>query len=99
MQFLLYDLAEDIIHINIFDHEFFSPNGLFIYYCFYDSKKHHFLLLENIGYATIQLIDLLPCPLDTFLTQPSRTFTQTIHLNNGASVVLQCTVQFSSSSQ
>jgi len=29
MQFLLYNLIEDIIHINIFDHEYFSPNGLF----------------------------------------------------------------------
>jgi Ca2+-dependent lipid-binding protein len=29
MQFLLYNLAEDIIHINVFDHELFSPNGLF----------------------------------------------------------------------
>ena len=29
MQFLLYNLAEDTIHINIFDNEYFSPNGLF----------------------------------------------------------------------
>ena len=28
MQFLLYNLLEDLIHINIFDNEFFSPNGL-----------------------------------------------------------------------
>lgn len=27
MQFLLYDFHEDLIHISIFDHEFFSPNG------------------------------------------------------------------------
>ncbi len=31
MQFLLYNLVEDIIHINIFDNEFFSPNGLINY--------------------------------------------------------------------
>ena len=29
MQFLLYNLLEDIIHVNVFDHEYFSPNGLF----------------------------------------------------------------------
>jgi Ca2+-dependent lipid-binding protein len=28
MQFLLYNLVEDVIHINIFDNEYFSPNGL-----------------------------------------------------------------------
>lgn len=28
MQFLLYDLTHDIIHINLFDHAYFSPNGL-----------------------------------------------------------------------
>lgn len=27
MQFLLYDFVDDIIHINLFDNEFFSPNG------------------------------------------------------------------------
>jgi hypothetical protein len=27
MQFLLYNLLEDVIHINIFDNEYFSPNG------------------------------------------------------------------------
>ena len=33
IQFLLYDLVEDIIHINIhvFDNEFFSLDGLFYY--------------------------------------------------------------------
>ncbi|CAF5114897.1 unnamed protein product, partial [Rotaria sp. Silwood1] len=66
MQFSLYDVAKDIIHINIFDNEFFSPN-------------------ENIGYTSIHLIDILPCSLDIFLTQPSQSFTQTIYLNNGAS--------------
>ena len=35
MQFLLYKFVEDIIHINIFDHEYFSPNGfLFFFYLF-----------------------------------------------------------------
>jgi hypothetical protein len=29
MQFLLYNVTEDIIHINLFDHEFFSPDGMF----------------------------------------------------------------------
>ena len=33
IQFLLYNLMEDNIHINIFDNKFFSPNGLFIYDC------------------------------------------------------------------
>ncbi|CAF4867511.1 unnamed protein product, partial [Rotaria sp. Silwood1] len=66
IQFSLYDVAKDIIHINIFDNEFFSPN-------------------ENIGYTSIHLIDILPCSLDIFLTQPSQPFTQTIYLNNGAS--------------
>jgi Ca2+-dependent lipid-binding protein len=27
MQFLLYDFHEDLIHIHVFDHEYFSPNG------------------------------------------------------------------------
>lgn len=27
MEFVLYDLKEDIIHVNLFDHQFFSPNG------------------------------------------------------------------------
>lgn len=40
MQFPLYNLAEDIIHINIFDHEYFSPNGLFKCYYFYKSKHN-----------------------------------------------------------
>jgi hypothetical protein len=31
MQFVLYNLVEDFIHINVFDNEFFSPNGLFIF--------------------------------------------------------------------
>lgn len=30
MQFLLYNIVEDVIHINIFDNEYFSPNGLFV---------------------------------------------------------------------
>ncbi|CAF0815781.1 unnamed protein product [Rotaria sordida] len=75
MQFFLYDMAEDIIHINIFDNEFFSPN-------------------ENIGHASIHVKDILPCSLDSFLTQPSQSFTQTIYLNTGASVVMNCTIQY-----
>lgn len=31
MQFLLYNLLEDTIHINLYDNEFFSPNGLFLH--------------------------------------------------------------------
>ena len=27
MQFLIYNLQDDVIHINVFDNEFFSPNG------------------------------------------------------------------------
>ncbi|CAF5146092.1 unnamed protein product, partial [Rotaria sp. Silwood1] len=75
IQFSLYDFAKDIIHINIFDNEFFSPN-------------------ENIGYTSIHLIDILPCSLDIFLTQPLQPFTQTIYLNNGASIIMKCTIQF-----
>ncbi|CAF1502008.1 unnamed protein product, partial [Rotaria sp. Silwood1] len=75
IQFSLYDVAKDIIHINIFDNEFFSLN-------------------ENIGYTSIHLIDILPCSLDIFLTQPLQPFTQTIYLNNGASVIMKCTIQF-----
>ncbi|CAF0939796.1 unnamed protein product [Adineta ricciae] len=74
MQFLLYNLVDDIIHINIFDNEFFSPN-------------------ENLGSTSIHLGDILPCPLDKFLTQPSLPFTQKLYLNNGASLVIKCTVQ------
>ncbi|UJR22027.1 hypothetical protein I4U23_025094 [Adineta vaga] len=74
MQFLLYNLVEDTIHINIFDNEFFSPN-------------------ENLGSTSINLIDILPCSLDKFLTQPSLPFTQQVYLNNGASLVIKCTVQ------
>lgn len=29
MQFLLYDFVEDVIHINLFDNEVFSPNGFY----------------------------------------------------------------------
>ena len=43
MQFLLYDLAEDIIHIKIFDNGFFSPDGLFYIFAFLH-RKHSFLL-------------------------------------------------------
>ncbi|CAF1543692.1 unnamed protein product, partial [Rotaria sp. Silwood1] len=75
IQFSLYDFAKDIIHINIFDNEFFSPN-------------------ENIGYTSIHLIDILPCSLDIFLTPPLQPFTQTIYLNNGASIIMKCTIQF-----
>jgi len=31
MQFLLYNLIEDVIQINVFDNEYFSPNGLFVF--------------------------------------------------------------------
>lgn len=27
MEFILYNILEDTIHINLFDHQFFSPNG------------------------------------------------------------------------
>ncbi|CAF4225977.1 unnamed protein product [Rotaria sp. Silwood2] len=74
MQFLLYNLNEDIIHINIFDNEYFSPN-------------------ENLGYTSVHLVDILPCPLDTFLTKPSLPFTQKVYLNNGSSVIIKCVVQ------
>ncbi len=95
MQFLFYNIVEDIIHINIFDHELFSPNGLFIFYYY----KNYFHFLENIGYTTIYLTDLLPSSLDPFRTQPSHTFIQTIYLNNGASIVVKCTVEFLSPCQ
>ncbi|CAF3803002.1 unnamed protein product, partial [Rotaria sp. Silwood1] len=74
MQFLLYNLNEDIIYINIFDNEYFSPN-------------------ESLGYTSVHLIDILPCPLDTFLTKPSLPFTQKVYLNNGSSVIIKCVVQ------
>ncbi len=34
MQFLLYNLIEDVIQINVFDNEYFSPNGLFAFFVF-----------------------------------------------------------------
>lgn len=90
MQFPLFDLAEDIIHINIFDNKFFSPNGLFT---LFKKKTMLFFILENIGSTSIRLLDILPCSLDIFLTQPSHAFTQTIYLNNGSSLVIKCAVQ------
>ncbi|CAF0882259.1 unnamed protein product [Rotaria sordida] len=74
MQFLIYNLKEDMIHINIFDNEYFSPN-------------------ESLGYISVHLTDILPCPLDTFLTKPSLPFTQKVYLNNGSSVIIKCVVQ------
>lgn len=92
MQFLLYNLVEDLIHINIFDNEFFSPNGIT------DDLKgktvNNFLFYsENLGHTTIHLADLLPYPLETFLSQPSLPFVQKIYLNNGSSIVMKCVVQ------
>ncbi|CAF3610041.1 unnamed protein product [Rotaria socialis] len=77
MEFALYDLVEDIIHINIFDNEVFSPN-------------------ENIGHTSMHLIDILPFAFDTFLSQSSSSHTsiQTIYLNNGASMVMKCAIEF-----
>jgi hypothetical protein len=92
MQFFLSNLTEDIIHINIFDNEFFSPNGLLK--TFIKTKEtFFFIIIENIGYTSIHLVDILPCPLETFLSQSSHTFTQTIYLNNGASVAMRCLVE------
>ncbi|CAF2190332.1 unnamed protein product [Rotaria magnacalcarata] len=77
VEFALYDLVEDSIHINIFDNEVFSPN-------------------ENIGYTSMHLIDILPYAFDTFLSQSSSSHTsiQTIYLNNGASMVMKCAIEF-----
>ncbi|CAF3921584.1 unnamed protein product, partial [Rotaria sp. Silwood1] len=122
MQFSLYDVAKDIIHINIFDNEFFSPNGSLNPYCeitvgsltlktpfmkrtnnpkwntsmqfsLYDFAKDiiHINIFDNEFFSPN---DILPCSLDIFLTQPSQSFTQTIYLNNGASVIMKCTIQF-----
>ncbi|CAF3438151.1 unnamed protein product [Rotaria socialis] len=74
MQFLLYNLNEDVIHINIFDNEYFSPN-------------------ESLGYTSVHLVDILPCPLDKFITQPSLPFTQKLYLNSGSSIVIKFVVQ------
>ena len=46
MEFLLYNLVEDIIHINIFDNEF-SPDGLFYILAFLFRK--HFLHFKKIS--------------------------------------------------
>lgn len=93
MQFLLYNLIEDVIHINIFDNEFFSPNGLINHPS--NENTFHFLFssAENLGHTTIHLADLLPQPLETFLTQPSLPFVQKVFLNNGSSIVMKCVVQ------
>lgn len=94
MQFLLYNLVEDVVHINIFDNEFFSPNGA----CPFAANAHHptvlcIWFLENLGSASIHLTDILPCPLDKFITQPSLPFTQQLYLNNGTSVMIKFVVQ------
>ena len=47
MQFLLYDLVEDIIHINMFNNEFFSPDGSFYILAFLFRK--HIFLFEKIS--------------------------------------------------
>ncbi|UJR27176.1 hypothetical protein I4U23_008472 [Adineta vaga] len=75
MQFLLHNLVEDIIHINLYDNKYFSAD-------------------DNIGSTAIRLADILPCSLETFLTQPPNAFTRTIYLNNGSSLVIKCLVQF-----
>jgi len=93
MQFLLYDLAEDTINIKIFDNKFFSPNGLFNTELFWLKRKAYFLILENIGFTSVHLLDILPCSLDTFLSQSSHTFTQTLYLNNGSSLIIKFDVQ------
>jgi hypothetical protein len=93
MEFLLYNLSEDIIRINIFDHEFFSPNGSFISFII-QIKKNNLFILENIAYMSMRLTDILPCSLDKFRRQPLHTFTQTIYLNNGASLIMKYAVEF-----
>lgn len=75
MQFALTDLHQNTIHINLFDHEFFSPD-------------------ENIGYMTVNILDILPCPLDEFLSQSSHAFCHKIYLNNGVMITLQCAIEF-----
>lgn len=39
MEFLIYDMVDDVIHVNIFDNEFFSPNGMV--------EKQQFFFLEK----------------------------------------------------
>ena len=97
MQFLVYNLQDDVIHINVADHEFFSPNGTFSH----SNPTTHTLLvfLENLGTTSVPLVDLLPTPLDIFLSQPSLPFTKQLYLNNGSSVAIRCVVQLLSSSQ
>ena len=97
MQFLVYNLQDDIIHINVFDHEFFSPNGTFVHSN--RDEAHVSFLVENLGTTSIPLADLLPTPLDIFLSQPSLPFTKQLYLNNGSSVAIRCVVQLLSSSQ
>jgi hypothetical protein len=55
--------------------------------------EYFFSYLENLGYTSMHLVDILPCPLETFLLQPSLPFTQKIYLNNGSSVVIKFVVQ------
>ena len=81
-----------IILWKIFDNEYFSPYGLFSNRILWIGTKILFNL-ENLGYTSVHLVDILPFPFDKFLTQPSLPFTEKNDLNNGSSVVIKCVVQ------
>jgi len=42
----------------------------------------------------VNLLDILPCPLDQFQSQSSHAFGHTIYLNNGVTITLQCALEF-----
>ena len=91
MDFTLYNLLEDTIHINLFNYQCFSPNGKFP--ATEEAMLAITLPIENLGYISVQLPDLLPCPLETYMEQSCFPFTQRIFLNNGASIIVKCALQ------
>ena len=61
--------------------------------CMNSNPKILPFLSANLGYLSIQLQDILPCPLEDFLEQDCAPFTQRLYLNNGSSVVIKCVLQ------
>lgn len=55
--------------------------------------KDYFYILENVGFTSIHLTDILPCSLEILRSQLSQTFTYNLYFNSGASMLMKCTVE------